>query len=94
MIKNFLFNFFKSLVCDSARLFFIFVIQPKIRYYEENSLFLAVIFSTASYSQLTDANFQTAINECLTTNPEDGLCTNSEYGANARLGCKPSNRYE
>ena len=44
-------------------------------------LFLAVIFSTASYSQLTDANFQTAINECLTTNPEDGLCTDSEYGA-------------
>jgi surface protein len=30
---------------------------------------------------ITDANFQTAINTCLTTNPVDGLCSNSEYGA-------------
>ena len=44
-------------------------------------LILAVTFSTASYSQLTDANFQQAVNECLSTNPEDGMCTNSEYGA-------------
>ena len=43
-------------------------------------LFLAVTFSTASYSQLTDANFQQAVDECLATNPVDGLCTNSEYG--------------
>ena len=42
-----------------------------------------MILSTVSYSQtaITDANFQTAINTCLSTNPEDGLCTNSEYGA-------------
>ena len=44
-------------------------------------LFLAVTFSTASYSQLTDSNFRNAINTCLTTNPEDGMCTDSEYGA-------------
>ena len=43
-------------------------------------LFLAVTFSTLSYSQLTDANFQQAVDECLATNPVDGLCTNSEYG--------------
>jgi surface protein len=30
---------------------------------------------------ITDTNFQTAINECLTTNPEDGMCSESEYGA-------------
>ena len=30
---------------------------------------------------ITQANFQTAINNCLTTNPEDGLCSDSEYGA-------------
>ena len=42
---------------------------------------LAITFSTASYSQLTDANFQNAINTCLTTNPDDGMCTDSEYGA-------------
>ena len=44
-------------------------------------LLLAITFSTASYSQLTDANFQDAINTCLSTNPVDGLCTNSEYGS-------------
>ena len=43
-------------------------------------LILAILFSTLSYSQLTDANFQQAVDECLATNPEDGLCTNSEYG--------------
>ena len=42
-----------------------------------------MILSTVSYSQtaITDANFQTAINTCLSSNPEDGLCTNSEYGS-------------
>jgi surface protein len=42
-----------------------------------------MILSTVSYSQtaITDGNFQTAINTCLTTNPVDGLCSNSEYGA-------------
>ena len=42
-----------------------------------------MILSTVSYSQtnITDANFQTAINTCLSTNPEDGLCSDSEYGA-------------
>ena len=44
-------------------------------------LLLAVTFSTASYSQLTNANFQTAINNCLSTNPVDGMCSGSEYGA-------------
>ena len=29
---------------------------------------------------ITDANFQTAINTCLATNPVNGLCTDSEYG--------------
>ena len=43
-------------------------------------LLLAITFSTASYSQLTNANFLSAVDECLSTNPEDGLCTNSEYG--------------
>ena len=42
-----------------------------------------MILSTVSYSQtpITQANFQTAINNCLTTNPADGLCSDSEYGA-------------
>ena len=44
-------------------------------------LILAVTFSTTSYSQLTDANFQNAINTCLTTNPDDGMCSDSQYGA-------------
>ena len=30
---------------------------------------------------ITDDNFQTAVNNCLVTNPVDGMCTDSEYGA-------------
>jgi hypothetical protein len=45
--------------------------------------FLFFLISLFGYSQtaITDANFRSAINTCLSTNPEDGLCTNSEYGA-------------
>jgi surface protein len=34
-----------------------------------------------NYTPITDANFQEAINTCLSTNPVDGLCSSSEYGA-------------
>ena len=46
-------------------------------------LLFIMILSTVSYSQtaITDANFQTAINTCLSTNPVDGMCSDSEYGA-------------
>ena len=44
------------------------------------TLLFMMILSTLSYAQLTDTNFQQAVDECLSTNPEDGLCTNSEYG--------------
>ena len=46
-------------------------------------LLLAITFSTVSYSQtpITDVNFYSAMSTCLGTNPVDGLCTNSEYGA-------------
>ncbi len=30
---------------------------------------------------ITDANFKVAINNCLSTNPVDGMCSESEYGA-------------
>ena len=30
---------------------------------------------------ITDANFQSAINNCLASNPVDGMCSDSEYGA-------------
>jgi surface protein len=45
--------------------------------------FLFFFISVFGHSQtpITDANFQEAINTCLTTNPEDGLCSDSEYGA-------------
>jgi gliding motility-associated-like protein len=35
----------------------------------------------APVTPITDANFQTAVNTCLSTNPVDGMCSNSEYGA-------------
>ena len=44
-------------------------------------LLLTITFSTISYAQLTDANFQQAINDCLSTNPKDGMCTKSKYGS-------------
>ena len=46
-------------------------------------LLLVITLSTVSYSQteITDANFQDAIETCLFTNPVNGLCTSSEYGA-------------
>ena len=39
------------------------------------------VWGSCPKTPITDANFQDAINTCLSTNPEDGLCTNSEYGA-------------
>ena len=36
---------------------------------------------STSATPITDANFQTAINTCLATNPVDGMCSDSEYGA-------------
>ena len=46
-------------------------------------LLLLAFISTFGYSQtpITDANFQVAINACLSTNPVDGMCSDSEYGA-------------
>ena len=45
--------------------------------------FLLVFISIFGYSQtqITDDNFQSAINNCLSTNPVDGMCSDSEYGA-------------
>ena len=40
----------------------------------------ALITYSVSFSQLRNSNFQIAVNECLTTNPDDGLCVSSEYG--------------
>ena len=44
-------------------------------------LVLITMLSIASYSQtsITNANFDTAIADCLATHPKDGLCTASEY---------------
>ena len=50
--------------------------------------FLIYLISLLGYSQtppppelITDANFQVAISSCLLTNPVDGMCTSSQYGA-------------
>ena len=44
---------------------------------------LALLISFIGFSQtpITNANFQVAINTCLSTNPDDGMCSGSEYGA-------------
>ena len=42
-------------------------------------LFFCFIFN--AQNPITNANFQTAVNTCLTTNPIDGMFSDSEYGA-------------
>jgi surface protein len=44
---------------------------------------LFCFFSEISYSQtpITNSNFNLAIATCLSTNPVDGMCTSSQYGA-------------
>ena len=46
-------------------------------------LFLILFTSLLIKAQtpIDDSNFQQAINICLSTNPADGMCSNSEYGA-------------
>ncbi len=46
-------------------------------------LFLIMLnsFWINAQTPLTDSNFQDAINTCLSTNPVDGMCSDSEYGA-------------
>ena len=41
-----------------------------------------ITLSTISYSQtaITDSNREMAITDCLSTNPVDGMCSDSEYG--------------
>ena len=43
--------------------------------------FLFYFISVLGYSQtpITNDNFQKAINTCLSTNPVDGMCSDSEY---------------
>ncbi len=45
--------------------------------------FIMCFISILGYSQtaITDDNFEKAIETCLKTNPVDGLCSSSEYGA-------------
>jgi surface protein len=44
-------------------------------------LFFFISFFGYSQTQITNAKFASAINACLSTNPVDGMCSDSEYGA-------------
>lgn len=45
-------------------------------------LFALLIFALGfGQTPITDANFKAAITNCLATNPIDGMCSESEYGA-------------
>jgi surface protein len=44
-------------------------------------LVLCYGFIINAQTPITDANFQSAINNCLATNTVDGMCSESEYGA-------------
>ena len=42
---------------------------------------IATLETALAVTQITDSNFHSAITTCLSTNPVDGLCSSSEYGA-------------
>ena len=48
----------------------------------KNILYLLLFISSVGYSQtpITNANFNAAIADCLSTHPVTGLCVDSEYG--------------
>jgi surface protein len=48
----------------------------------KNILYILLFISSVGYSQtpITDANFKSAIADCLSTHPVTGLCVDSEYG--------------
>ena len=48
----------------------------------KNILYFLLFISSVGYSQtpITDANFNAAIADCLSTHPVTGLCVDSEYG--------------
>ena len=45
------------------------------------TLALLVCFNSFGQTPITDSNFYDAIRTCLSTNPVDGMCSDSEYGA-------------
>jgi surface protein len=50
----------------------------------KNLILVLLLFTsliTKAQTAIDDANFQQAINTCLATNPADGMCSDSEYGA-------------
>ena len=47
----------------------------------KNLILLLLFISSYSQTEITDSNFQDAIDICLSTNPVDGMCSVSEYGA-------------
>ena len=48
----------------------------------KHTLTLLSLLSTIAYSQttITDANFKSAISDCLSFDPVNGNCVESEYG--------------
>jgi surface protein len=44
-------------------------------------LLFSCLLIKAQTTPISDDNFRQAINTCLSTNPEDGMCSDSEYGA-------------
>jgi hypothetical protein len=44
-------------------------------------LLLSASLLTKAQTAINNTNFQQAINTCLSTNPADGMCSDSEYGA-------------
>ena len=59
-------------------------IKSEPMYFRENSALSPIdtpVWRRCPKTSITDANFSQAIETCLSTNPVDGMCSDSKYGA-------------
>jgi len=66
---------------QTVQTIFVRITNTETGCFTTNDFTLIVNNCSTALTPITDANFQTAINTCLSTNPVDGLCSDSEYGA-------------
>jgi surface protein len=66
---------------QTAQTIFVRITNTETLCFTTNDFTLIVNNCSTALTPITDANFQTAINTCLSTNPIDGMCSDSEYGA-------------
>ena len=66
---------------SNVQTIFVRITNTETGCFTTNNFSLIVNNCSNTLTSITDANFQTAINTCLSTNPVDGMCSDSEYGS-------------